>query len=86
MKKKFTLKIYTENNMKMLNTISSIFTRRNINIKSMVTSEIIDEDIIGYTIVVYENINVVKRVLNKLEKQVKIIKVDIEENKEIEVY
>jgi len=31
--KKFTLKIYTEKNMKMLNTISSIFTRRNINIK-----------------------------------------------------
>ena len=47
MKKKFTLKIYTENNMKMLNTISSIFTRRNINIKSMVTSEIIEEDIIS---------------------------------------
>ena len=72
--------------MKMLTTISSIFTRRNINIESMVTSEIIEEDIIGYTIVVYENINVVKRVLNKLEKQVKIIKVDIEENKEIEVH
>ena len=72
MKKKFTLKIYTENNMKMLNTISSIFTRRNINIESMVTSEIIEEDIIGYTIVVYENINVVKRVMNKLEKQVKL--------------
>lgn len=72
--------------MKMLNTISSIFTRRNINIESMVTSEITEEDIIGYTIVVYENINVVKRVLNKLEKQVKIIKVDIEENKEIEVH
>ena len=60
MKKKFTLKIYTENNMKMLNTISSIFTRKNINIESMVTSEIIEEDIIRYTIVVYESINVVK--------------------------
>ena len=65
----------------MLNTISSIFTRRNINIESMVTSEIIEEDIIGYTIVVYENINVVKKELNKLEKQVKVIKVYIEENK-----
>ncbi len=86
MKKKFTLKIYTENNMKMLNTISSIFTRKNINIESMVTSEIIEEDIIRYTIVVYESINVVKKLLNKLEKQVKIIKVDVEENKEIEVY
>jgi len=86
MKKKFTLKINTENNMKMLNTISSIFTRKNINIESMVTSEIIEEDIIRYTIVVYENIYVVKILLNKLEKQVKIINVDIEENKEIEVY
>tara|TARA_S200000501_G_C20634832_1_gene660568 strand:+ start:106 stop:366 length:261 start_codon:yes stop_codon:yes gene_type:complete len=86
MKKKFTLKIYNEKNMKMLNTISSIFTRRNINIKSMVTSEIIEEDIISYTIVIYEDENIVKRLLNKLEKQVKIIKVDIEENKEIEVY
>ena len=86
MKKKFTLKIYTENNMKMLNTISSIFTRKNINIESMVSSEIIEEDIIGYTIVVYENTNIVKKLLNKLEKQVKIIKIDIKENKEIEVY
>ena len=72
--------------MKMLNTISSIFTRKNINIESKVTSEIIEEDIIRYTIVVYESINVVKKLLNKLEKQVKIIKVDVEENKEIEVY
>tara|TARA_B000000477_G_C5909835_1_gene150378 strand:- start:371 stop:529 length:159 start_codon:yes stop_codon:yes gene_type:complete len=52
----------------------------------MVTSEIIEEDIISYTIVIYEDENIVKRLLNKLEKQVKIIKVDIEENKEIEVY
>lgn len=72
--------------MKMLNTICSIFTRKNINIESMVTSEILEEDIIGYKIVVYENKNVVTKLLNKLEKQVKIIKVDIEENKEIEVY
>lgn len=86
MKKKFTIKIYTENNMKMLNTISSIFTRKNINIESMVSSEIIEEDIIGYTIVVYENINIVKKLMNKLEKQVKIIKIDTEENKEIEIY
>ena len=84
--KKFTLKIYTEKNMKMLNTISSIFTRRNINIKSMVISEIIEEDIISYTIVIYEDENIVKRLLNKLETQVKIIIVDVEENKEIEVY
>ena len=52
----------------------------------MVISEIIEEDIISYTIVIYEDENIVKRLLNKLEKQVKIIKVDIEENKEIEVY
>ena len=72
--------------MKMLKTISSIFTRKNINIESMVSSEIIEEDIIGYTIVFYENTNIIKKLLNKLEKQVKIIKIDIKENKEIEVY
>ena len=60
--------------MKMLKTISSIFTRKNINIESMVSSEIIEEDIIGYTIVFYENTNIIKKLLNKLEKQVKIIK------------
>ena len=65
MKKKFTLKIYTENNMKMLNTISSIFTRRSINIESMVTTESIEENIISYTIVIYEDKNIVKRLLNK---------------------
>lgn len=83
MKNNFTLKIYTENNMKMLHIISSIFTKRNINIQSIVTSEVITEDIIGYEIVIYENKNVVKRLVSKLEKQVKVIKVDVEENEEI---
>ena len=83
MKNNFTLKIYTENNMKMLNTISSIFTKRNINIESIVTSEVIAEDMIGYKIVIYENKNVVKMLVSKLEKLVKVIKVDIEEDKEI---
>ena len=83
MKNNFTLKIYTENNMKMLHIISSIFTKRNTNIQSIVTSEVITEDIIGYEIVIYENKNVVKRLVSKLEKQVKVIKVDVEENEEI---
>lgn len=83
MKNNFTLKIYTDNDMKMLNTISSIFTKRNINIESIVTSEVIAEDIIGYKIVIYENKNVVKMLVSKLEKLVKVIKVDIEEDKEI---
>lgn len=83
MKNNFTLKIYTDNDMKMLNTISSIFTKRNINIESIVTSEVIAEDMIGYKIVIYENKNVVKMLVSKLEKLVKVIKVDIEEEKEI---
>lgn len=83
MKNNFTLKIYTDNDMKMLNTISSIFTKRNINIESIVTSEVIAEDMIGYKIVIYENKNVVKMLVSKLEKLVKVIKVDIEEDKEI---
>lgn len=83
MKNNFTLKIYTDNDMKMLNTISSIFTKRNINIESIVSSEVIAEDMIGYKIVIYENKNVVKMLVSKLEKLVKVIKVDIEEDKEI---
>ena len=83
MKNNFALKIYTDNDMKMLNTISSIYTKRNINIESIVTSEVIAEDMIGYKIVIYENKNVVKMLVSKLEKLVKVIKVDIEEDKEI---
>ena len=58
MKNNFALKIYTDNDMKMLNTISSIYTKRNINIESIVTSEVIAEDMTGYKIVIYENKNV----------------------------
>ncbi|MEC8133769.1 MAG: ACT domain-containing protein, partial [Bacteroidota bacterium] len=37
--KKYTISIYTENNIGLLNRISAIFQRRHINIESMNISE-----------------------------------------------
>ena len=38
-KKSFTISVYTENNIGLLNRISSIFQRRHINIESLNTSK-----------------------------------------------
>ena len=37
--KSFTISVYTENNIGLLNRISAIFQRRHINIESLTTSQ-----------------------------------------------
>ena len=53
MKQEFTLSIYSENHVGLLNQITTVFTRRHINIESLTTSESAISGIHKFTVVVY---------------------------------
>jgi len=72
--KKYTISIYTENNIGLLNRISAIFQRRHINIESMNISESEIESVSRFTIVVEMNEENVKKIIGQIEKQIEVIK------------
>ncbi len=72
MKEQFTLSVFTENHIGILNRITIIFTRRHINIESLTVSETEVHGISRYTIVVTETRDHVKKVIKQIERQVEV--------------
>ncbi|EAQ43092.1 acetolactate synthase small subunit [Polaribacter sp. MED152] len=73
-KQLYTVSIYTENNIGLLNRISAIFQRRHINIESLNTSPSEIEGVSKFTIVVnIDEVNI-KKIIGQIEKQVEVIK------------
>lgn len=70
----YTVSIYTENNIGLLNRISAIFQRRHINIESINTSSSEIENIAKWTIVVELTEDRMKKIIGQIEKQVEVIK------------
>ena len=83
MKQEFTLIVYTENQVGLLNKIAIIFSRRKINLESLNSSPSEIENIYRFTIVVKETENVVKNLARQLEKMVDVFKVFYNTNDEI---
>jgi acetolactate synthase-1/3 small subunit len=83
MKKRFTISVFTEDIVGVLNRVTIIFTRRKINIESIAASESELNGIHRYTIVVSESEDLVKKVALQLEKQVEVIKAVYQEEHEI---
>ena len=75
MKQEFTLSIYSENHVGLLNQITTIFTRRSINIESLTTSESAIKGIHKFTIVVFTTHEQVKKLALQIEKRIDILKV-----------
>lgn len=73
-KQEFTVTVYTENQIGLLNRIAIIFSRRKINIESLNTSPSEVEGIHRFTIVINELEEVVKKVARQIEKQVEVLK------------
>ncbi|SCY43143.1 acetolactate synthase, small subunit [Nonlabens sp. Hel1_33_55] len=70
----YTISIYTENNIGLLNRISAIFQRRHINIESINTSASEIEDVSRFTILVSMSEEQMKKIIGQIEKQVEVIK------------
>ncbi|CAL2064920.1 acetolactate synthase small subunit [Tenacibaculum sp. 190524A05c] len=73
-KKTFTVSIYTENNIGVLNRISAIFQRRHINIESVNVSKSEIKSVSRITILVRVTQDQIKKILGQLEKQIEVIK------------
>lgn len=73
-KKEFTITVYTENQVGLLNRIAIIFSRRKINIESLNTSPTEVDSVHRFTIVISETEDVVKKLCRQIEKQVEVLK------------
>ncbi|WP_166963037.1 acetolactate synthase small subunit [Yeosuana marina] len=72
--KTFTISIYTENNIGLLNRISAIFQRRHMNIESLTTSQSEIEGVNRFVIVVNMTEVQAIKIVKQIEKQVETIR------------
>ncbi len=73
-KQEYTITVYTENQIGLLNRIAIIFSRRKINIDSLNTSPSEVESVHRFTIVINETEDVVRKLCRQIEKQVEVLK------------
>lgn len=73
-KQEFTVTVYTENQIGLLNRIAIIISRRKINIESLNTSPSEVDGIHRFTIVINESEDVVKKLVRQIEKQVDVLR------------
>jgi len=73
-KNTYTVSIYTENNVGLLNRISAIFQRRHINIESINSSSSEIKSVSRITLLVKITEEQMKKIIGQIEKQVEVIK------------
>ena len=82
-KQEYTVTVYTENQVGLLNRIAIIFSRRKINIESLNTSPSEIDGIHRFNILIHETEDVVKKLVRQIEKQVDVLKAYFNTNDEI---
>lgn len=70
----YTISVYSENNVGLLNRISGIFLKRHINIESLNVSKSEIDDVSKFTIVVHTTEKWVHNIVGQIEKQIEVIK------------
>lgn len=81
--KTFTVSIFTENTIGMLNRITIIFTRRHLNIDSITASETEIKNVHRYTIVLRTTKEQIEKVLGQIEKLIDVLKSFVHEDKDV---
>jgi len=81
--KEYTLSIYTEDQVGLLNRIAAIFTRRKISIESLNSSPTEVPGIYRFTVVIYMEETTIEKVAKQIEKQVDVLKVYFNTEEEI---
>ena len=79
---KYTISIYSENNLGLLTRIATIFLKRHINIESLTVSGSEIENVSRFIIVVEITEDQVKKIIGQIEKQVEVIKAYYHTNEE----
>ncbi len=70
----YTVSVYTENNIGLLNRISAIFQRRHINIESINSSVSEIPHVSRFTIVVKMTETQMKKIIGQITKQIEVIR------------
>lgn len=70
----YTVSVYTENNIGLLNRISAIFQRRHVNIESISSSVSEIEGVSRWTILISVTEKQIKKIIGQIEKQVEVMK------------
>jgi len=79
----YTVTIYSENNIGLLNRISAIFQRRRINIESINISKSEIEGVSKWALVVKLDEVSIEKIIGQIEKQVEVIKAYYHKDDEI---
>jgi acetolactate synthase-1/3 small subunit len=83
MEKTYTVLVFTENSIGMMNRITIIFTRRHLNIDSITASESEVKGVFRYTIVLRTNKSQVDKVIGQLEKLIDVLKAFVHKDSDI---
>ncbi|MCZ6899983.1 MAG: acetolactate synthase small subunit [Bacteroidetes bacterium] len=83
MEKKYTISIFSENHIGLLNSITIIFTRRRLNIESINASESEVNGVYRYTVVISSTREIVENVVKQIEKLVEVLGAFMYEEEEI---
>ena len=70
----YTISIYTENNIGILNRLSAIFLKRHINIESMTVSKSEIENVHRFTFVVKMTESNIRKIIGQVQKQIEVIR------------
>lgn len=74
MEKEYTINVFSENSIGLLNRLTIIFTRRKINIESLTVSESHIKGIHCFTIVINSTEALVRKIVKQIEKLVDVLK------------
>lgn len=83
MEKTFTVSVFTENSIGMMNRVTIIFTRRHLNIDSITASESEVKGVFRYTIVLRTTREQMEKVIGQLEKLIDVFKAFVHEDSEV---
>ena len=73
-KKLYTLLVYSENIAGILNQITAVFTRRQVNIESLNVSASSIEGVHKYTITAWSDADQIEKITRQIEKKIDVIK------------
>ena len=75
-KKLYTLLVYSENIAGLLNQITAVFTRRQVNIESLNVSASSIKNVHKYTITTWSDEEQIDKITKQIEKKIDVIKAD----------
>lgn len=85
-KKLYTLLVYSENVAGILNQITAVFTRRQVNIESLNVSASSIKGIHKYTITAWSDLDQIVKITKQIEKKIDVVKADYYTDDEVFIH